>query len=107
MLLAHDYAVALQQPRAALDSLDLDAFDVELDQIFAAGFDLAVIDEVVEPDDRHFLAACRRSAGDAEGFVLGAGQPRSATGCADRTFHRLEAIAVDLSVVGELRIVLP
>src|SRR6516225_7711803 len=35
VLLADDDAVALQQPRAALDGIDLDAFDVELDQIFS------------------------------------------------------------------------
>src|SRR5689334_17231109 len=35
VLLAQDDAVGVQQPRTALDGLDLDAFDVELDQEFA------------------------------------------------------------------------
>src|SRR3954468_11559599 len=72
VLLAHDDAVGLEQPGAALDRLDLDALDVELDQVLAAGGDLAVVDQIVERDDRHVLAARRRIAGDAEGLVLGA-----------------------------------
>ena len=82
MFLAQDDAVALQQPRAALDGLDLDALDVELDQEFAAGRNLAVVEQIVERDDRHFLAAVVGAAGDAERLVLGAGQPRGAPGAA-------------------------
>ena len=64
-------SVAPEQLRSALDRVDLDAFDVELDQIFACCRNLAVVDEIVERDDRHFLAV-RLVAGDAEGLMLGA-----------------------------------
>src|ERR1700761_9526722 len=80
VLLAQDHAVALQQPRAALDGLDLDPLDIELDQIFAAGRHLAVIEEVVEREHRHLFGIVGLFAGDAERFVLGAGQPRGAAG---------------------------
>ena len=58
--------------------------------------------QVVERDHRHFLAAAVGAAGDAERLVLGAGQPRGAARRADRALHHLEAVAVDLGVVGEL-----
>src|SRR5882757_9520578 len=35
MLLAEDRGIALQQPGSALDGLDFDALDVELDQVFS------------------------------------------------------------------------
>ena len=97
-----DHAVALQQPRAALDGFDLDAFDVELDQVFSVRRNLAVVDQIVERDDRHVLAAAAGVAGDAERLVLGAGQPRGPARRADRAFHQLKAVAVDLGVVREL-----
>src|SRR5262249_1193851 len=50
VLLAQHDAVGLQQPRAALDRLDLDALDVELDQEFAGSRNFAVIDQIVECD---------------------------------------------------------
>jgi hypothetical protein len=71
VLLAQEHAVALHQTRAALHGLDLDAFDVELDQIFSAGRDLAVVEQIIERDDGH-LFAISLVAGDAEGLVLGA-----------------------------------
>src|SRR6478752_2576553 len=67
VLLAHDDAVGLKQPCAALDRLDLDALDVELDQVLAVGRHLAVVDEIVERENRHVLTARRRCASDAEG----------------------------------------
>ena len=77
VLFAQDDAVALQQPRAALHGFDLDALDVELDQEFSSRRDLAVVEQIVERDDRHFLAV-RLATGDAERLVLGARQPRRA-----------------------------
>src|SRR6266436_9306933 len=78
VLLAQNHAVGLQQPRAALDRLDLDALDVELDQVFAVFPDLAVVDKIVERDHGDLLAAAIGVACDAEGLVLGAGQTRAA-----------------------------
>ena len=88
-------------PRAALDRLDLDALDIELDQVFSAGSDLAVIDQVVERDHRDLLAAGVRTPCDAEGLMLGAGQSRLTPRGPDRAFHRLETVTVDLRIVGE------
>src|SRR6185437_16319687 len=75
-------------------------------QVFAGGRNLAVVDEVVERNNRHFLAA-GLVAGDAEGLVLGARQTRGPAARADRALHGLEAIAVDARIVGELRKILP
>src|SRR4051794_17492443 len=98
VLFAQDNAVRLQQARAAPDGLYLDAFDVELDQVFPAGRDLAVIDQIVECDDRHVLAAAVGTADDAEGLVLGARQPRRTAHRADRALHDLGAIAIHACV---------
>src|ERR1700744_5047770 len=86
VLLAQDHAVALEQPRAALDRLDLDALDVELDQIFPVSRGLAVVEEIVERNHGHFLAV-GLIAGNAESLVLGAGQTRGAARGADRALH--------------------
>ena len=58
--------------------------------------------QIIERDDRHFLAAVAGAAGDAERLVLGAGQPRGAPRRADRALHRLETVAVDFGVVLQL-----
>src|SRR5665213_1453364 len=55
VLFAQYHAVALQQPRAAFDGVDFDTLDIELDQVPAAGGYLAVVEQIVERDDRHFL----------------------------------------------------
>src|SRR5882757_4927606 len=73
VLLAQQDTVALQQPRAALDGFDLDAFDVELDQVFSIRRDLAVVEQIVERDDRHVFAV-GRVACNAERLMLGAGK---------------------------------
>src|ERR1700694_3218874 len=93
VFLAQQHAVALQQPLAALDGFDFDTLDVELDQVFSARRDLAVVDEVVERDHRNVLAAAIRAPSDAERLVLGAGQPRGSARRAARTLHYLKAVA--------------
>src|SRR5260370_21529094 len=99
VFLAQQDAVALQQPRAALDGLDLDTFDVELDQVFSIRRYLAVVQQIIERNDRHVLAAAARVAGDAERLMLGAGKPRGAPVRTDRALHDLKAVAVDFGVV--------
>ncbi len=101
MLLAQDHAVSLQKTRAALDRFDFHAFDIKLDQVFAVGRNLAVVDQIIECNNRHFLAATSGPC-DAQGFVLGAGEPRGTARSADRAFHRLETTAVDLGIVLQL-----
>src|SRR3981081_4153367 len=102
MVLAQQHAVALQQPGTALDGLDLDALDIELDQVFSVPRNLAVVDQVVERDHRTVLAAISRIAGDAERLMLGAGQPRGAPARTNRTLHDLKAVAVDFGVIRKL-----
>src|SRR6516165_3222554 len=102
VLFAKDHAIGLEQPRTALDRLDFDALDVELDQIFAACGYLAVVYQTVERDNGHLLAAAVGAAGDAEGFMLAAGEIRLAARRADRAFHQFEATAVGPGVVGKL-----
>src|ERR1035437_3686093 len=102
VFLAQQDAVALQQPRAALDGLDLDAFDVKLDQVFSVRRNPAVIEQVIERDDRYVLAAAAPAACDAERLMLGAGQPRGAARRTDRALHDLKAVAVDFGVVRQL-----
>src|SRR5665647_876897 len=100
VFLAQQHAVALQQPGAALDGLDFDAFDVELDQVFSFDGNLAVVEQIVERDDRHILAAAIRSRGDAERFMLGAGQPRGAARLSG-TKHEALSIAAAANGGGE------
>src|SRR5258706_1638561 len=102
VFLAQQDAVALQQPRATLDGFDLDTFDIELDQVFSTSRNLAVVEQIVERNHRHVLAAISRIASDAERLMLGTRQPRGAPRRANRAFHDLKATAVDLSVIRKL-----
>src|ERR1700741_2407833 len=103
MLLADHHRVCREQALAALHRFDLDAFDVELDQIAALRRNDAFVDQAVERHHAYFLAARIWSTGNTERLMLGAGQARGPAYLADRGVDGVKTIAVDLGIVRQAR----
>lgn len=70
MFFAHEHEVRLPKPFAAFHGVDLDAFDIQLDDELAGCRYLRVLDQTVERQDLDLLARRIDIARDAEGLVL-------------------------------------